>query len=80
MMKKILLLSIFAVIALSSCKKKYNWNCSCSVNLAAYQDLMYQELTEEEATDKCDTRKAVFQANTGVTSVDCNLLNLGEVK
>jgi len=79
-MKKVLLLSIFAVLALSSCKKKYNWNCSCSINFAAYDELIYQELTEDEAKDECDTRKNVLHANTIINTVDCNLINLGESK
>jgi len=80
MMKTSILLALFTILALTSCKKKYDWYCSCSINLAAYDELIYQELTESLAKGECTTRKDYLLESTLVNSVDCDLINLGKSK
>lgn len=76
MKKTAIILSLFS-LSMFSCDKKSNWNCSCSINGGPYSDFMIQETKPDDATDKCNERKAVHQAVVGVNTVDCNLIDLG---
>lgn len=70
------LIFLFALIAFVSvsCKKKYNWNCQCVLDGTTTTDYTISDQTQEDAQERCDTQKAVYEASVGVTTADCTLI------
>jgi len=56
-MKKVLLVSAFAVLALASCKKDYTCECTAAGAKATYQ---LKDVKKKDAQKSCDTAGATW--------------------
>lgn len=72
-MKKILILSAFGLICLSSCKKNYTCSCATSTAGILSTETFTINDTKKKAESKCDEGDASTSTFGITTTVECSL-------